>query len=53
MVITMKESTAPRPYRQRRRAEAAEANTERILQAALDLFVERPWDQITLAPQRS
>ena len=45
----MKESTTPRPYRQRRRAEAAEANTERILQAALDLFVERPWDQITLA----
>jgi len=45
----MKESPAPRPYRQRRRAEAAEANTERILQAALDLFVERPWDQITLA----
>ena len=45
----MKERTAPRPYRQRRRAEAAEANTERILQAALDLFLERPWDQITLA----
>jgi AcrR family transcriptional regulator len=45
----MKESTAPRPYRQRRRAEAAEANTERILQAALDLFLEGPWDQITLA----
>jgi len=45
----MKESTAPRRYRQRRRAEAAEANTERILQAALDLFLERPWDQITLA----
>ncbi len=49
MVITMKESTASRPYRQRRRAEAAEANTERILQAALELFLERPWDQITLA----
>jgi AcrR family transcriptional regulator len=45
----MKEQTATRPYRQRRRAAAAEANTERILQAALDLFVERPWDQITLA----
>ncbi|MEA2245790.1 MAG: hypothetical protein QOH46_319 [Solirubrobacteraceae bacterium] len=44
----MKEQTV-RPYRQRRRAEAAEANTERILQAALDLFLERPWDQITLA----
>jgi AcrR family transcriptional regulator len=45
----VKERTAARPYRQRRRAAAAEANTERILQAALDLFVERPWDQITLA----
>jgi len=45
----MKERTASRPYRQRRRAEAAEANTERILQAGLDLFLERPWDQITLA----
>jgi AcrR family transcriptional regulator len=45
----MKEGTTHRPYRQRRRAEAAEANTERILQAALDLFLERPWDQITLA----
>src|SRR5215212_9782829 len=42
----MKEQTASRPYRQRRRAEAA---TEGILQAGLDLFLERPWDQITLA----
>src|SRR3954447_21027769 len=48
-VLTMKEQTAPRRYRQRRRAAAAEANTERIMQAALDLFVERPLDQITLA----
>jgi AcrR family transcriptional regulator len=45
----MKEQTAPRPYRQRRRAEAAEANTERILQAANELFEERPWEQITFA----
>jgi len=45
----MKVETGPRLYRQRRRAEAAEANTERILQAALDLFAERPLDQITLA----
>ena len=45
----MKEQTATRPYTQRRRAEAAEANTERILQAALDLFEERPWGQITFA----
>src|SRR3954451_822905 len=48
-VLTMKEQTTPRRYRQRRRAEAAEANTERIMEAALDLFVERPLDQITLA----
>jgi len=45
----MKVQTAPRPYRQRRRAEAAEANTERIMQAGLELFLERPFDQITLA----
>jgi AcrR family transcriptional regulator len=45
----MKEQAATRPYRQRRRAAAAEANTERILQAGLELFEERPWDQITLA----
>jgi len=45
----MKEQAAPRRYRQRRRAQAAEANTERIMQAALDLFVEKPLDQITLA----
>ena len=45
----MKAETGSRLYRQRRRAEAAEANTERILQSALDLFAERPLDQITLA----
>jgi AcrR family transcriptional regulator len=45
----MKETTAHRPYRQRRRAEAAEANTERILRAANELFEERPWEQITFA----
>jgi AcrR family transcriptional regulator len=43
----MKEAT--RPYRQRDRAAAAEDRTERILQAALDLFCERPVEQITLA----
>jgi AcrR family transcriptional regulator len=41
-------STATRTYVQRERARAAQANTERIMQAALDLFVERPFDQITL-----
>ena len=45
----MKEQTAPRRYRQRRRAAAAEANTERILQAANALFEDRPWEQITFA----
>jgi AcrR family transcriptional regulator len=40
---------APRPYRQQRRAAGAEANTERILEAAHDLFLERPYDQTTLA----
>jgi AcrR family transcriptional regulator len=42
-------SEASRPYVQRDRAKAAHANTERILQAAVELFVERPFDQITLA----
>jgi AcrR family transcriptional regulator len=41
--------TAPRPYRQSRRAAAAQANTERILAAAIALYAERPFDQITLA----
>jgi AcrR family transcriptional regulator len=41
-------STAARTYVQRERARAAQANTERIMQAALELFVERPFDQITL-----
>ena len=45
----MKEAAATRRYRQRSRAAAAEANTERILHATLDLFGERPFDQITLA----
>src|SRR3954451_350073 len=45
----MKEQTAHRPYTQRRRAAAAEANTERILQAAHDLFEERTWERITFA----
>src|SRR4051812_43443172 len=47
-VLTMKDQAVPRRYRQRRRAETAEANTERIMLAALDLFVEKPLDQITL-----
>jgi AcrR family transcriptional regulator len=45
----MKERAAHRPYRQRRRAASAEANTERILQAASELFEERPWGEITFA----
>ncbi len=42
-------SPPTRPYVQRDRARAAQANTERILRAALELFVERPIEQITLA----
>jgi len=38
-----------REYHQTARADAASERTERILAAALDLFVERPFDQITLA----
>lgn len=38
-----------RPYQQQARAEAAEARTEAILRAATELFLERPFDQITLA----
>ncbi len=41
-------SAPTRTYVQRERAKAAQANTERIMQAALDLFVERPFEQITL-----
>ncbi|MEV4512756.1 helix-turn-helix domain-containing protein [Dactylosporangium sp. NPDC049525] len=42
-------NTSPRPYRQRARAESSSGNTERILTAALELFVERPFEQVTLA----
>src|SRR4051794_40669643 len=38
-----------RSYRQGRRAEAAQARTEAILAAAVELFAERPLEQITLA----
>src|SRR4051812_6419475 len=45
----MKAAATTRPYRQGRRAEAAEARTEAILEAALEAFEARPFDQITLA----
>jgi AcrR family transcriptional regulator len=45
----MNSALPTRPYRQRRRAAAAEAKTRRILEAALELFAERPLDQVTLA----
>jgi AcrR family transcriptional regulator len=45
----METTPATRPYRQRRRAARAEANTERILRASYELFLERPFEQITLA----
>lgn len=38
-----------RQYRQVRRAAAADAVTGRIMAAGLALFIERPFDQITLA----
>jgi AcrR family transcriptional regulator len=37
-----------REYKQGARADAAAENTRRILDAALALFVERPFDQVTL-----
>jgi AcrR family transcriptional regulator len=45
----MKSATGSRAYRQGVRAKTAEANTQRILDAALELFTELPFDQITLA----
>jgi AcrR family transcriptional regulator len=45
----MNRPAATRTYVQRDRARAARENTERIYRAALELFVERPLDQITLA----
>jgi AcrR family transcriptional regulator len=45
----MKEAAPTRPYRQGRRAEAAEARTAAIREAALAAFMEKPFDQITLA----
>jgi len=45
----MKSEQRTRPYRQGARAAAAQERTERILSAALELFVETPFDQITLA----
>jgi AcrR family transcriptional regulator len=45
----MKEAAPTRPYRQRRRAEASEARTQAIREAAMQAFAERPFDQITLA----
>ena len=43
------EQRAPRSYVQRDRARATAANTERILEAALELFAEQPFEKITLA----
>jgi AcrR family transcriptional regulator len=45
----MKEAATHRPYRQGRRAAAAEARTEAILEAAMAAFAAKPFDQITLA----
>jgi AcrR family transcriptional regulator len=43
------ETVAPRPYRQRARADAAAEKTERIVAAAEELFAERLYDQVSLA----
>jgi AcrR family transcriptional regulator len=38
-----------RVYQQQARAEATEVRTEKILQAGMELFMERPFDQIRLS----
>jgi AcrR family transcriptional regulator len=45
----VKSEASTRPYEQRARAAAAQATTERILTAAFELFLARPWEQIALA----
>lgn len=45
----MEVGTTSRGYRQQARATAAEERTDRILKAALDLFLELPYEQVTLA----
>jgi AcrR family transcriptional regulator len=45
----VKSAATKRTYRQSRRAQASEENTQRILEAGLQLFAERPFDQIALA----
>lgn len=37
-----------RPYRQGARARATAENTQRVVDAALELFLERPFEQVTL-----
>ena len=37
-----------RPYRQGARARATTQNTERVIDAALELFLERPFEHVTL-----
>jgi AcrR family transcriptional regulator len=39
---------AQRPYRMAARAEAAAATAERILDAAVEMFTERPYDDVSL-----
>jgi AcrR family transcriptional regulator len=48
VIIHDMESVAPRPYRMGVRAQSAEETGERILDAAADVFWERPSDQISL-----
>lgn len=46
--VTMTDMKTSRPYRMQARADAAELTGERILQAAVDIFWERPSVQISL-----
>ena len=45
----MKSQTGSRPYVMTKRAQSAAATAERVAQAALELFIERPLSQLTLA----
>lgn len=42
-------ATAKRPYRMTARADAAQATADRILDATIEVFWERPTDQVSLA----
>lgn len=43
-----KASAKPRPYEMRARAQAAERTRQRVLEAALSLFTDRPYEDVSL-----